>query len=324
MDKGSIIQLVKEWANKQIISKKELNEAYDSGCALKGKDALQKSVGVPGVLYYIGALVILLGIGIFVYQQWNTLNTLTKIMATFGSGVAAYTIGVLFSRYDSFKAVAQAFHLIAAAIMPIGLFIIFDSAGYRSSLLGVQTVIALILFISYLSSYLIYRKNIFILAVIIFGTWFFVDITRYMVLDSIVEKDKFYEYLILTVGLTYMVLGYAFAENEKKALTAPLYGFGSLFFLGAALSLGGWYPSQNFIWELLFPGLVMGIIILSVYVKSKAFLIFGALYLMTYIFKISAEYFKNSLGWPLSLVVAGLAIMAVGYSAFRINKKYLA
>ena len=31
------------------------------------------------------------------------------------------------------------------------------------------------------------------LAVIIFGTWFFVDVTRCMVLDSIVEKDKFYE-----------------------------------------------------------------------------------------------------------------------------------
>jgi hypothetical protein len=33
--------------------------------------------------------------------------------------------------------------------------------------------------------------------------------------------------------------------------------------------------------------------------------------------------FVAGLGWPLALVLAGLLVMAVGYYAVRINKKYL-
>jgi hypothetical protein len=102
-----------------------------------------------------------------------------------------------------------------------------------------------------------------------------------------------------------------------------LYAFGSLGFLGAALALGGWAPEQNVFWELIFPLLVFGIIFLSIYVKSRAFLVFGSLFLIGYIFKLTGEYFSNTLGWPLALVLAGLLIMGVGYYAVRINRQYM-
>ena len=94
-------------------------------------------------------------------------------------------------------------------------------------------------------------------------------------------------------------------------------------FLGAALALGGWSPQQNIFWELIFPGLVFGIIFLSVYLKNKSFLVFGALYLMAYIIKITSEYFSQSLGWPLALVLAGFMLMGIGYFAFYLNQKYI-
>jgi ABC-type branched-subunit amino acid transport system permease subunit len=72
-----------------------------------------------------------------------------------------------------------------------------------------------------------------------------------------------------------------------------------------------------------YPLLVFGVIFLSVYVKSKAFLVFGTIFLIAYILKLTSEYFSSGLGWPLALVLAGLAIMAVGYYAVRINKRYL-
>ena len=68
----------------------------------------------------------------------------------------------------------------------------------------------------------------------------------------------------------------------------------------------------------------MGIIFLSIYVKNKAFLVFGSMFLMGYILKITSEYFAQSLGWPLALVIAGLALIATGYFSFYLNKKYLA
>jgi len=120
-----------------------------------------------------------------------------------------------------------------------------------------------------------------------------------------------------------MLLGYFFFQGDMSGLSGPLYGFGVLLFLGMALSLGGWSPHQRVFWELIFPGLAFGVIFLSICVKSKAFLVFGSMYLMAYILKISAEYFSHSMGWPLALVLAGLALIATGCLTFYLNRKYL-
>jgi hypothetical protein len=45
--------------------------------------------------------------------------------------------------------------------------------------------------------------------------------------------------------------------------------------------------------------------------------------LIFYILKLTGEYFTSGLGWPLSLVLAGLAIIGIGYYAVKLNKKYL-
>jgi hypothetical protein len=137
-----------------------------------------------------------------------------------------------------------------------------------------------------------------------------------------IRQWKLTEYRFLTTGLAYGLLAYAFSEDDRQALTGALYGFGILFFLGAAYMLGGYKPSQNYFWEMIFPGLTLGTLFLSVYLKSKSFLTFGALYLIAYIGKITVEYFKDSFGWPLSLVLIGFALMGIGYGAFHLNSEY--
>jgi len=134
---------------------------------------------------------------------------------------------------------------------------------------------------------------------------------------------EFSAYRVLCAGLVYGFLGYAFKDTSQRALTGALYGFGAFYFLGAALALGDWNPHQNIFWELAFPGLVFGVMFLSVHLKSKAFLTFGSLYLMAYIMKITTEYFKDSLGWPLTLVVTGLGLIAIGYLHVNLKQRYL-
>jgi len=92
--------------------------------------------------------------------------------------------------------------------------------------------------------------------------------------------------------------------------------------LGSALALGGWSPDQNIFWELIYPILIFGILLLSVRVSSKSLYVWGILFLMAYVMKITDEYFSSGLGWPLVLVIAGLAMIAIGYGAFAVNKKY--
>lgn len=322
--KEEVLQYIKSLAEQKVISKEELDMAYYSGSGIKTDLVLTKERVVAAILYYIGGAIVFLGISILILQNWHALGFDTKVLATLGSGIAAYFVGLLFSKNKSTETVDSAFYLISALITPMGLWIVFDNAGFDASSYGTQSLISGIMLGTYLLSLLVFRKNIFTLFSILFGTWLFFSFTSYMIGGgAYFENWKFYEYRVLVVGITYMLLGYAFSKNECVSLSDFLYGFGIISFLGAALTLGSWKPNQNVFWELIYPGLVFGALFLSVQIKSAAFLAFGTLFLMAYILKITFEYFSSGLGWPLALVIAGLAMIGVGYMSISLKKKYL-
>lgn len=323
--KEEVLQYIRTLAEQKIVTKEEIDLAYDSGSGIKTDVVLTKKLGVAEILYYIGGAIVFLGIAILLAQNWLTLGFGTKVLATLGAGVAAYFVGVLFSRDERTETVGSAFYLISALTIPMGLYVVFDNAGFDASSYGSQSLISGILFGMYMLSYIVFRKNVFTLFSILFGTWLFFSFTSFMIGGGVYfDSWKFYEYRVLVAGITYMLIGYAFSKNERASLSNFLYGFGILGFLGSALSLGGWEPNQNVFWELIYPGLIFGALFLSVHIKSKSFLTWGTLFLMAYILKITSEYFSSGLGWPLALVIAGLAMIGVGYMSISLKRKYLA
>jgi hypothetical protein len=186
-----------------------------------------------------------------------------------------------------------------------------------------HSLIAAILLAVYGSPYFYTRRNIFVILAVIFGTWLFFSFTTFLIAGHPFGNWNFIKYRWLATGLSYMLLGYAFVHTAKKGLSPWLYGVGVTAFLTAALCLGGWSPNQSMAWELIFPGLAFGIIFLSVYLKVRSFLVFGTMFLMIYILKITHEYFTSGFGWAMSLIFVGFALMGVGYLAFYLNKKYV-
>lgn len=319
-NKQEVLQYIKNLAAEKVVSREELVSAYDAGGGL----AKAKRFGMSEILYYIGGMIVFLGIAILIEQNWSALSIITKILATLGSSIAAYFVGMAFSREKRFENVGSAFYLISALVMPIGLYVVFDNAGFDLSSLGIQSLVFAILLFVYYSSYFLFKKNIFLLFSIIFGTILYFCFTGFLVGNNIYFNDsRFYEYRILAAGLAYMLLGYSFMKTERAALTGFLSGFGVLGFLGAALSLGGWTPNQNAFWELAFPVLIFTIFYISTKIRSRSYLVFGTLFLMGDIMKITSEYFANSLGWPLALVIAGLLIIASGYASIYLGKRYI-
>jgi len=326
MEKQQLLSEISQAATAGIVTQNEVLGAYEkgsSGVLPQQEDA--KHLGLSGVMYYIGGAVIFLGISVLLFQNWDNFNTFTKIASTFGVAVAAYLVGILMEKYEEYRSVSQVFFLISALVSPVGLYVILDKLGLDVSTASVGVLVFLILTAIYLASFYLYRRTIFTLFSIIFGTILFHYVVGWIVGESLSSDNlvKVFEYRVLAIGLMYLCLGYYFKETSQKALTGVLYAFGSLGFLGAALALGGWQPNQNVFWELIYPLLVFGVIFLSIPLKSKSFLTFGSLFLIGYILKLTGEYFTEGLGWPLALVLSGLVIMVVGYYAVKINKKYL-
>jgi len=323
MDKNNIIKNLENLIKEGSLTKEELLEVYHRSLRTDKQEILSKQSRISNILYYIGGAIVFLGICIFVGTNWSNLSDLTKILATLGSSVMMYGAGALLARYENLQKVCSAFYFISGLIAPLGILVTMDIAGIDTSSAGSHTVTAAIIFAVQLISYYIDRRQVFFVFSVIFGTWLFFGLTTYLVGGRPFHDWDFIKYRWLAAGLTHMILGYSLADTNRKDLTRYLYGFGVVEFLTAALCLGGWSPHQSLIWELIFPGLTFGIIFLSVYLKARSFLVFGSLYLMIYILKITNEYFASGFGWALSLIVVGFALIGIGYFAFYLNKKYI-
>jgi len=325
MNKKKLLEEIENFAKKKVIRKEEVLAAYAKGASASSSGGVEESRSkIAEILYYIGGGVVFVGISVLIWQNWSALNVFGRILATFGAGLAAYFVGLFLGVGKRFKAVSRAFYFISALVTPVGLYVVFDSVGFEVGRDGTQSLIAAILLTAFLLSFFVLKEDIFLLFGIIFGTWLFFALTNLVAAGagSYLSRD-FFAYRSMFAGLSYVLLGYSFM-TRKPGFVAPLYGFGILGFLGSAFALGGWNPNQNVFWEVAFPGLALGTVFLSVYLKSRSFLVFGSFFLMMYILKITAEYFSKGLGWPLALVLAGLALIALGYFSFYLNRRYIA
>lgn len=321
MEKNQLIESVKEAARQGIISENEIVKAVRD-VKNEQKSAIY-SWDISKTLYFIGATVIFIGIVIFAGQKWNELNSVSKILITLGSAIACYVTGVILSHYKKIELIGQSFYLISMLLMPVGLHIIFDIAGFDIGSCGMQSLISAILLIYYVLSFLIFRKDIFIIFNIIFGTWFFFAFSSYLLkANPYMVGSTFTNYRILAVGLTYMLLGYFFSERNKIIYSRLLYSFGVVAVLSAAFALGGYEPNQSLFWEIIYPGIIFGLIFLGIYLKTKVFLTFSSAFFFAYICKITFEYFKDSIGWPLSLIILGLALIGTGYLTIYLHKRF--
>ena len=140
--------------------------------------------------------------------------------------------------------------------------------------------------------------------------------------SPLANDSDFDKYRVAVAGLAYLGLGRYFALIGRR-LADWLYVFGLLAFFGSIMALGGWRPQQHLFWELLFPLLTAGGLLLSVRWQSNAFLAISAIYLVAYIGKITSEYFWQSFGWPIVLIIIGLVVVAVGYGSVSFGRKYL-
>lgn len=322
MDKESILTAITEFSASKRISREELLDAFTRGQGEIQQPKRQR-LTLTNILYAIGALIVAIGIFLFFEQRWEILPPIARILVTFGSGIAAYAAGLFITRIPSMKGVAFALFFIFSLITPFGIYVTLDEVSYFSPIWGYENIVFGIMFLWTLASFILLRTNIFRVFSTIFGSFLFFSSTGALLGHTMVlEVDTAFQYRFLLLGISYLFIGYGI-QRASALLAQSMYAIGSAMFLGAALSLGGYAPDANKSWEIIYVGLNFGILFISVFLKSRAMLVIGSLFLMGYIMKITAEYFSDSFGWPISLIISGFALIGIGYAALLVNKKYI-
>ncbi len=276
---------------------------------------------VTKMLYVLGGVMVIIGIVYFVAQIWEDIGAFGRITVTLGLGLLFAAIGSVLLVQKPQDAIGSLFHFIGGMLIPGGALVTLSEFEVDIDSLWPVAITFGFIFVFYLLLSAAQRHAILTFFAIANGTAFV-----YLLVGAIIEgqyyynEDDIFAYLTMLIGVSYLLLAYAFREGWNRHLINALHLFGSGGVLGAAFSRV--FDSRP--WELFYFLLVLGGLFLSVYMKSRSILVLSALFLVAHITYITSEYFANSLGWPISLVILGFVFIGLGYASVTINKKYIA
>ena len=274
---------------------------------------------VTKILYILGAAIVIVGIIIFVGQIWDDLGSFGRIVITLGLGLLITATGSVLLQQKPEDTIGSIFHFIGGMLIPGGAVVMLSELDPNFASLWPVAFTFGIIFAFYLLLNTIHKSPILTLFAIANGTAF-----MYLLVEAIIEgpfythKDL-HAYLTMMMGICYLSLAHAFRDGWNKKLTDILYFFGSIGFFGAAFS----QVFDSVLWQMLYFMIVLGGLFLSVYVRSRIILAISTLFLIAHVSFITGEYFADSLGWPISLVILGFVFIGLGYASVTINKEYI-
>jgi MFS family permease len=333
MNKQQIVSLIENQLAAGSISKEDLlaiantntqittNQSPADNQNITGNsDKHESSKNLINVFYGIGAIIALVGVVILVEQNWNEIGFLGRVLVTMGISVVTYIAAFLLNKPPQ-KVISQVMFTISGALAPLGIYVLLNEANISFGW-PFQFYAACALSIIFGFSLWATRKNILVLLTVGFASWAYYSFVLKIFGNSNYDLLKWASMLL---GFSYIMISYGYQsyqaedpseEKEKTAIKNVLYGFGTLFILAAGISVGG-------LFDLIFIAIIFGAFYGSVFLKSRAMLTFASLFLMAHIAKLTSDYFVDSIGWPVALIIIGFLVIGVGYMAFALNKRYM-
>lgn len=121
----------------------------------------------------------------------------------------------------------------------------------------------------------------------------------------------------LIIGMCLMLTAYGLHKSDRYP---RLIGLGYL--AGSIMLYTGLFDLvENTSIELIFLAVTAALLYVCVVLQSKALLLTTVLAMLSYIGYFSAEHFADSLGWPVTLVLMGIAFMGVGTIAIKLKRQ---
>ena len=262
------------------------------------------------VLGFLGGTFIFAGIAAFIAIQWNAMNAPARVVATLGSGLAAFVLALLAWRETRYERAAAGLLLTAAALGPTGMLVAFDEYGsggdWRVAVLATAATMAAQFGLTFGAI----RRSTPLFLCILFGALFSVTAMDLADVDGTI--------VALTLGGSLVLVSVGIGRTVHRDITAPWDLIGSAAFLGGLFDAVDGTPV-----ELVFLLVSAGFVYLSVAVRSRMLLFVATLAVLAYTGYFTGEHFADLIGWPLTVIAFGLLMIGLSAVAWRIDRDYV-
>ncbi len=304
-DKKQSLQDVQSLMKQHGISLAEL-QAF-----IKEKPASESSPLLIQLLAYLGSVFVLCGISVFVGMEWENMNSITRVLATLGSGFVAFVMAILILNDGRYEKLITPLFVISALLEIGGLFVFLDeyfssSGHWEHAAMLVFSAVGLQFGLLFLS-----LRRAALLFVAVFCCACF--------LGSFLENFKVdHEIIVLIVGLGLVVTA-CIAQQTKYSMITPLWHFfGGFMFLHGLFEL-----VEKSFGEIIYIAANIGLVYLSIMFKSRTLLFVSIVSLFSYMSYTAYEHFVDSVGLSIALIALGLLLFGLSALGVKINQKYI-
>lgn len=259
---------------------------------------------------YIGGIFVFAGIGVFISMYWDDFGSAARVIVTLGTGLVAFIMGLVCLADKKYERAATPLFLISSFLQPTGILVMLQEYSSGGDVRHGMLFMAVYMLIQQGVTFWAKGRTVLAFSAILFGCIFFAN------LFDIWDMNE--KLIGIVIGTSLLCIAYALNQSRHLAI-APFW-----YFVGSVMLLWSIFESvENSPLEPVYLGSSALIIFLSTYVRSRTLLLVGTLSMLLYIGYYTAKHFANTVGWPIALVMIGIALIAVSSLAVRLNNKYI-
>jgi len=238
MDKEGLLQELVTSVNNGEISRNEimerLNFASEVSQKRDGENKKSSHFTITKILYVLGAVIVIVGIGFFVAQIWYDIGSVGRILITLGLGLLIAAIGSVLLKEKPEEKIGPIFHFIGGMLIPGGALVTLFELNVNIDSFWPFAITFGALFAFYLLLNAIHKHPILTFFAIANGTAFVYQLVEAMFDIPHGIRQDLYTYLTMAIGVSYLLLAHSFRVGWNRKLVGILYFFGIGSFLGAA------------------------------------------------------------------------------------------
>jgi hypothetical protein len=265
---------------------------------------------VVRVLGFLGGTFIFAGIGVFIAIQWSGMNSASRVVATLGSGVAAFALAMLAYREERYDKAAAPLVLIASALEPLGMMVAFQEFGSGGDWRVAALITSGAMAAQLGATFQWIRRSTPLFMVLVFASLFWATTLDLLDVDGTTTS--------LVIGGSIVLAAVGVDRTAHRDITPPWY------FVGTAAFLYGFFDLvEHTPFEIAFIAAAAAFVYASVALRSRMLLFVATLAILAYTGWFTRQYFADSIGWPVALIVFGLVMIGLSALAFRIDRDYV-
>ena len=257
---------------------------------------------------YMGAVFIFGGLGLYVSMLWNDLDSIARVVITYGPGITAFVLGIITLHDERFKRASTPLFLKSAVLLPVGMFVFLEEFAEGDDTQLASMMVFGILCAQFMITFFFYRRT----STLFFGFLFWNGFMGLLMDRCGVDGDT----LGIGLSLSILLVAYGIDKTPHRAISAFWYFMGGVGLIWSVFQVIEHSPA-----DILLLPLTVGLMWMSVRMHSRTLLIVGTFGLFGFLTYYTDEYFQDIVGWPIALIVLGFILVGISYFVVNIGQK---